>query len=404
MKALARGLLVALLLSGIASGAVAAWWTVDRTVDAPEFTVTTLDNETFRLSEHRGQVVVLDFIATWCASCAITAAELRDVYPEWDPDRVRVLAVGIDPTETEDQLRNYATEQGLPWDVARDTDRVAERYGVWELNRVIIVNPEGRIAYSKAGLMDADEFRTGVAAAANDPSSLMAIPKLGIVSLAVLAGAATFFSPCAIALLPAYLTLNLDPVPGVQSVRRRLGAGGRASLGLLVVLLSIAGSLLAVGSVARTVVPLFPPLVGVLLVGLGLAAMAKPQVFAWASRLPAIGATTSDTGVASGTRHFWYGIGYGACASGCLLPVLLQLGLTAALAGPLVGGTALAVYAATAALLMVLFSVATLAVPRRALQALTRWTRFVPTFAGAIFVFVGMYLLYYYWRASAVLG
>lgn len=400
MKPLARSLVIALLLSGIAAGGAAAWLNVERTVEAPDFTVTTLTNATFQLSEHRGQVVALDFFATWCASCELTAVELKKVHPEWDPERVRVLGIGIDPTETDDQLRAYAEQHALPWDVARDTDRVAERYGVWELNRVIIVNPEGKIAYSHAGVMDADDFRTGVAAAANDPSSLAAIPRLGLFSLAVLAGAATFFSPCSIALLPAYLTLNVDRPPGgSRALARRLGAGARASLGLLLVLLSVAGALLAFGSLAQAVIPAFPLLVGLLLVGLGVTAMARPQLFAWASRSHGVADSPPGDPSESMKRHFWYGVGYGACASGCVLPVLLQLGLAAAVAGPLVGVVAFGGYAATAALLMVAFSAATLVLPDSVVRRVTRWSRFMPTVAGAIFIFVGAYLVYFYWRA-----
>ncbi|MFA5862866.1 MAG: hypothetical protein WDA16_14330, partial [Candidatus Thermoplasmatota archaeon] len=83
------------------------------------------------------------------------------------------------------------------------------------------------------------------------------------------------------------------------------------------------------------------------------------------------------------------------------------LAFAAALAGPLLGSAALAAYALTAALLLVLFAIAPLLLPERALGALRRvagWGRAMPLIMGAIFVAAGAAMLYVAARAAGVVG
>src|SRR5690625_3213867 len=64
---------------------------------APNFTLETLDGEEVKLSDYRGQKVLLNFWATWCPPCR---AEMPDMqkYHEEDDDAV-ILAVNLTETE-----------------------------------------------------------------------------------------------------------------------------------------------------------------------------------------------------------------------------------------------------------------------------------------------------------------
>lgn len=131
---------------------------------APDFTVTTLENETFRLADHRGEVVVLQFFATWCVTCESTAKALHEVRPEWNGTGVRVLTIATDPSVPPEDVRRWRDERGYQWPFALDTDQVAVKYGVYALGRVVIVDAQGMIAYSKEGTVSSEEFRTAVGA------------------------------------------------------------------------------------------------------------------------------------------------------------------------------------------------------------------------------------------------
>lgn len=75
----------------------------------PNFELTTFDGETIALQDLRGQVVVVNFWASWCPPCHDEAPDLQDFYEEYQAQGVVLLGI------------NYLDEQPLPY---------MERYGI----------------------------------------------------------------------------------------------------------------------------------------------------------------------------------------------------------------------------------------------------------------------------------
>src|SRR5260221_494161 len=65
---------------------------------APDFTLTTFDGKTVRLSDLKGKVVVLNFWATWCGPCRAEAPQLQALWQKYK-DR-GVLFLGVDQADT----------------------------------------------------------------------------------------------------------------------------------------------------------------------------------------------------------------------------------------------------------------------------------------------------------------
>lgn len=154
----------------LASSALAGGWLYrlnasDQPGPASDFSVTTLDNETFRLADHRGQVVVIQFFAPWCVSCESTAKAVDEVLPEWNASVVRVLTISTDPSIPPEDIRRWRNERGYEWPFALDTDQVAVKYGVYALGRVVVVDAEGLIAFSQEGTVSVQTLRDSVARA-----------------------------------------------------------------------------------------------------------------------------------------------------------------------------------------------------------------------------------------------
>src|SRR5512138_2346761 len=63
---------------------------------APELTAATADGRAVKLSELRGQVVLVDFWASWCAPCKTSFPALDALSREYRPRGVEVLAVNVD--------------------------------------------------------------------------------------------------------------------------------------------------------------------------------------------------------------------------------------------------------------------------------------------------------------------
>jgi thiol-disulfide isomerase/thioredoxin len=117
---------------------------------APDFTVELLAGSKFRLSGQRGKVVVLDFWASWCAPCVKSLPELTALSGEFDPEKVRFVAVNIQ--ETRDDAGQAAARLKLDVHVALDADgRVAARYGAVSIPYTVVVGPDGKLARAFAG-------------------------------------------------------------------------------------------------------------------------------------------------------------------------------------------------------------------------------------------------------------
>ena len=68
---------------------------------APDFTLTTFHGESYTLSDHIGQVVVINFWASWCGPCEVEAADLERAWNKYQSLGVLFLGVGYVDTETE---------------------------------------------------------------------------------------------------------------------------------------------------------------------------------------------------------------------------------------------------------------------------------------------------------------
>lgn len=128
---------------------------------APLFAVATLDGPRYRLPERPGQVVFLDFWASWCVLCKVSlpfVEHFAAAHPE-----VQVLAVNVG--EDAAVASRYAREHGLR-NVVLDPDaRVMALYKIPGFPTLVAIDPEGYIRGRWAGPNPAIEAAMGHALA-----------------------------------------------------------------------------------------------------------------------------------------------------------------------------------------------------------------------------------------------
>ncbi len=92
-----------------------------------------------------GKPTVLLLMAGWCTTCVEPARTLEPLHRELG-DGVRIVAVSIDPGETEKTLAHFREAAGSPtYDWGFDIDgSVAARFGIQYLDTVIVLAPDGR--------------------------------------------------------------------------------------------------------------------------------------------------------------------------------------------------------------------------------------------------------------------
>jgi len=110
---------------------------------APELTGESLDGQPFSLAQHRGQWVMVNFFATWCAPCRVEHPQLVE-YARQHPDDVQIVSIAFD--DQADNIREFFAREGGDWPVlAEGTGRTALDYGITGVPETYVVAPSGLI-------------------------------------------------------------------------------------------------------------------------------------------------------------------------------------------------------------------------------------------------------------------
>lgn len=111
---------------------------------APDFTLETFDGESVRLSDLRGQVVVLNFWASWCPPCRWEMPFFEDISQQYSGDGVTF--VGVAMSDTVDAAREFADTASVTYPVGLDaTNEITRAYRVVTLPTTFFISPDGNI-------------------------------------------------------------------------------------------------------------------------------------------------------------------------------------------------------------------------------------------------------------------
>ena len=126
---------------------------------APDFIINEAGGKSYRLSDLRGRVVMLQFTASWCGVCR---KEMPFIESEiWNPGKNRGLAlVGIDRDEPESTVLKFRDDIKVTYPLALDPG--AEFFGLYAqkeagVTRNVIIDREGKIIFLTR-LFNRDEF------------------------------------------------------------------------------------------------------------------------------------------------------------------------------------------------------------------------------------------------------
>jgi cytochrome c-type biogenesis protein len=119
---------------------------------AAEYPATTLDGDTVTLSSLRGQVVLLNLWATWCAPCRTETPYLQSLYEEHAERGLRVVGISLDAGGAAEEIRAFIAEYGVTYMILHDPQmRGMELYQVIGLPATFLIDREGILRWMRYG-------------------------------------------------------------------------------------------------------------------------------------------------------------------------------------------------------------------------------------------------------------
>lgn len=130
-------------MGGLA-GAVASAPAVNVGAAAPDFALRSASGSNLRLSEHRGQVVMINFWATWCGPCRQEMPQLDEIFARYEPAGFTLLGVNIDDDSA--RAQRLAEELGVSFPVLFDDSQdVSRLYDVQAMPMTVMVDRSGTV-------------------------------------------------------------------------------------------------------------------------------------------------------------------------------------------------------------------------------------------------------------------
>lgn len=126
-------------------------------VIAPDFSVTTLDGQTVKLSQLRGKRVVVDFWATWCPPCRQEIPHFIKLFNETSRDDLFILGISDEDAAA---LRTFIANNGMNYPVASAKNLPPPYNGLDYIPTTFFIDRKGVIQNIAVGYHDYDQLKS----------------------------------------------------------------------------------------------------------------------------------------------------------------------------------------------------------------------------------------------------
>src|SRR3954454_15771299 len=139
IKGLAKGL-------ALAAAFVLPVFASSSSSPAPAFQLSGRGGKTIDLSQFKGQVVMINFWATWCAPCRQEMPLLEDIYKKYKPMGFTLIGVNVEPKSGDPEAFLSKLPKPVTFPVAFDVDsKVSKLYNVAGMPTTVFIDRKGNV-------------------------------------------------------------------------------------------------------------------------------------------------------------------------------------------------------------------------------------------------------------------
>lgn len=118
-------------------------------VVAPDWTLPGSDGKQHSLSDYRGQLVLLDFWATWCGPCKAKMPHIQEIHEEFKDKGLKVISVLSGDEGHEEEALEYIQDKGYTFDLVYGNEKLSDQYMIRFLPTVMLVDREGVVIHHR---------------------------------------------------------------------------------------------------------------------------------------------------------------------------------------------------------------------------------------------------------------
>lgn len=133
---------------------------------APAFELPMLQGEKFRLEDHKGKVVLVNFWATWCEPCREETPALQAAYEDLHGQGLEIVGINLTNDEIsqgkgEKEISAFVNQYNVTYPIALDTEgEVANAFRIYPIPTSYFIDQEGNIRYVRVSTLTYDEVVT----------------------------------------------------------------------------------------------------------------------------------------------------------------------------------------------------------------------------------------------------
>jgi len=151
LKGIAKGL-------ALAAAFVLPAFAASSSGPAPGFQLSARGGKTIDLSQYKGQVVMINFWASWCKPCRDEMPLLEDIYKKYKPMGFTMLGVNVEPDKKDADAWLGKLSKPVTFPIAYDVDsKVSKLYKVETMPSTVIVDRKGNVRVLHRGYKPGDE-------------------------------------------------------------------------------------------------------------------------------------------------------------------------------------------------------------------------------------------------------